>query len=314
MVRSSRSGEFAPYVRFLFGIMTSQSSPGFTTAAHPTPSAPPPCGTPSAKSSSAGGSTPPAACFGISPSEAGFATGIPELDRATGFDGIPRGRVSELTGPPGSGALTLGLRALATALDHGGLAAYVDLPGTFAPTAGAALGLDLSRLVLVRPPDADTALQATATLLRSNAFEALLLDLEVARPRANRWSHLADLAGRGAAGLVVVTASVGPRVTGLPYLASLRLGVACRGWRWQPSRLTQVPVGLTLEVRVLKSRSGTGVQQLVIDCPFLRRSGGSQDALPLDAGASAPRWKRKRTRRGRRSHWRSTRRKLTSGG
>ena len=221
--------------------------------------------------------------FGISPSEAGFATGIPELDRATGFDGIPRGRVSELTGPSGSGALTLGLRALATALDHGGLAAYVDLPGTFAPTASAALGLDLSRLVVVRPPDADTALHATATLLRSNAFEALLLDLEAARPRANRWSHLADLAGRGAAGLVVVTASVGRRVTGLPYLASLRLGVACRGWRWQPSRLTQVPVGLTLEVRVLKSRSDTGVRQLVIDCPFLRRSGGSQDALPLDA-------------------------------
>ena len=221
--------------------------------------------------------------FGISPPEAGFSTGIPALDRATGFDGIPRGRVSELTGPPGSGALTLGLRALATALDHGGLAAYVDLPGTFAPTAGAALGLDLSRLVVVRPPDADTALHATATLLRSNAFEALLLDLEAARPRANRWSHLADLAGRGAAGLVVVTASAGRRVTGLPYLASLRLGVACRGWRWQPSRLIRVPVGLTLEVRVLKSRSDTGVQQLVIDCPFLRRSGGSQDALPLDA-------------------------------
>ncbi len=221
--------------------------------------------------------------FGVSPPEASFATGIPALDQATGFAGIPRGRVSELTGPRGGGALTLGLRTLAAALDHGGLAAYVDLPGTFAPTAGAALSLDLSRLVVVHPPDADAALQATATLLRSNAFEALLLDLEATRPPVNRWSHLADLAGRGAAGLVVVTTSGARRVTGLPYLASLRLGVACRGWRWQRSRLTQVPVGLTLEVRVLKSRSGTGVRRLVIDCPFLRRSGGPQDALPLDA-------------------------------
>ena len=136
--------------------------------------------------------------FGVSPPEAGFSTGIGALDQATGFDGIPRGRLSELTGPTGSGALTLGLRALAAALDGGGLAAYVDLPGTFAPTAGVALGLDLSRLVVVRPPDAETALQAAATLLRSNAFEALLLDLETARPRANRWSQLADLAGRGA--------------------------------------------------------------------------------------------------------------------
>ena len=111
--------------------------------------------------------------FGVSPPEAGFSTGIGALDQATGFHGIPRGRLSELTGPPGSGALTLGLRVLAAALDSGGLAAYVDLPGTFAPTASAALGLDLSRVVVVRPPDAETALQAAATLLRSNAFRGL---------------------------------------------------------------------------------------------------------------------------------------------
>ena len=37
--------------------------------------------------------------FGVSPPEASFATGIPALDQATGFAGIPRGRVSELTGP-----------------------------------------------------------------------------------------------------------------------------------------------------------------------------------------------------------------------
>ena len=73
--------------------------------------------------------------FGVSPREAGFSTGIGALDEATGFDGIPRGRLSELTGAPGSGALTLGWRVLGAALEGGGLAAYVDLPGTFAPTA-----------------------------------------------------------------------------------------------------------------------------------------------------------------------------------
>lgn len=221
--------------------------------------------------------------FGVSPREAGFSTGIGALDQATGFEGIPRGRLSELTGPAGSGALTLGWRVLGAALDADGLAAYVDLPGTFAPTAGVGLGLDLSRLVVVRPPDAETALHAAATLLRSHAFEAVLLDLESARPRGNRWSQLADLAGRGSAGLVVVTAAGSSRVAGLPYLASLRLGVACRGWRWQRSRLTRAPMGLTLEVQVLKSRSGTGVQHLVIDCPFTRRSSGPQDVVPVDS-------------------------------
>ena len=221
--------------------------------------------------------------FGVSPAEAGFSSGIEALDQATGFDGIPRGRLSELTGPPGGGALTLGWRVLGAALEGGGLAAYVDLPGTFAPTAGVAMDLDLSRLVVVRPPDAETALQASATLLRSDAFEAVLLDLESARPRGNRWSQLADLAGRGAASLVVVTAAGSSRVAGLPYLASLRLGVACRGWRWERSRLAQVPMGLTLEVRVLKSRSNTGARQLVIDCPFLRRSDGPQNVVPVDS-------------------------------
>ncbi|MCY3958756.1 MAG: hypothetical protein OXG65_10730 [Chloroflexi bacterium] len=224
--------------------------------------------------------------FGVSPPEAGFSTGSEALDRATGFEGIPRGRLSELTGPPGGGALTLGWRVLGAALDGGGLAAYVDLPGTFAPTAGVAMDLDLSRLVVVRPPDAEMALHASATLLRSQAFEAVLLDLESARPRGNRWSQLADLAGRGAASLIAVTTTGNQRVAGLPYLASLRLGVACRGWRWQRSRLTQVPMGLTLEVRVLKSRSDTGVQHLVIDCPFLRRSDGPQDVVPVDSALS----------------------------
>ncbi|MYD92380.1 MAG: hypothetical protein F4Y02_01535 [Chloroflexi bacterium] len=224
--------------------------------------------------------------LGVSPPEAGFSTGIGELDQATGFEGIPRGRLSELTGPPGSGALTLGLRVLGAALDGGGLAAYIDLPGTFAPTASVAMDLGLSRLVVVHPRDAETALHAAATLLRSHAFEAVLLDLETGRPRASRWSQLADLAGRGAASLIAVTATGSQRVAGLPYLASLRLGVACRGWRWQRSRLTQAPLGLTLEVRVLKSRSDTGVQDLVIDCPFVRRSGGPQDVVPVDPALS----------------------------
>ncbi len=220
--------------------------------------------------------------FGVTPPLASLSTGIPELDRATGFDGIPQGRVSEITGPAASGALTLGLRALAAALDTGGLAACIDLPGTFSPIAGVALGLDLLRLVVVRPPDADTALRAAATLLRSDGFEALLLDLGDARPRANRFAHLADLAGRGGTGVVVVTEHVGPRITGLPYLASLRLGVACRGWRWRRSGLGQLPVGLILDVHILKTRRAMAIQRLTVDCPFLGRRHGPRDDLHLD--------------------------------
>ena len=58
----------------------------------------------------------------------GLATGLLDLDRATGFGGIPRGKLSEITGSRSSGRLTLAMRALAAAVADGGLAAYIDLP------------------------------------------------------------------------------------------------------------------------------------------------------------------------------------------
>ena len=91
---------------------------------------------------------------------AGLAMELPELDRATGFGGVPCGKLTEITGLASSGKLTLALRALATAVRAGGVAAYIDLPGTFYPPAAAAMGIDLERLVVVRPKDEAAAVKA----------------------------------------------------------------------------------------------------------------------------------------------------------
>ena len=221
--------------------------------------------------------------FGVSPSLSSLSTGIPELDSATGFGGIPRGRISELTGPASSGKLTLSLQVLRSALNDGGLVAYIDVPGEFYPAGGVALGLDLSRLVMVCPPNATTALGAAATLLHSDGFDAVLMDLGTAQPHTNCFSNLADLSRRGGTGLIVITECDGTGLTRLSYFTSLRLGVKCRGWRWRCSRMGNVPTGLTLEVRVLKSRNAAGAQGILLDSPFFRRQSGPQDTLRMDA-------------------------------
>src|SRR5262249_59637384 len=48
-----------------------------------------------------------------------WSTGLSAVDRLSGIGGLPRGRVSVLQGPPGSGKLSLGLDLLAHAIrDH----------------------------------------------------------------------------------------------------------------------------------------------------------------------------------------------------
>src|SRR5215210_5945233 len=67
-----------------------------------------------------------------------------------GAHGYLRPNVLELSGPPSCGKLGLALLWLVAA-SQGGLIAVVDLAGTFYPPAAAACGLDLDRLVVVRP-------------------------------------------------------------------------------------------------------------------------------------------------------------------
>ena len=78
------------------------------------------------------------------------ASGWPEVDGLLG-GGFPRGALAELTGGRGSGKTALALSALAKATAEGALAAYVDGRGELYAPAAAALGVDLSRLLIVRP-------------------------------------------------------------------------------------------------------------------------------------------------------------------
>jgi protein ImuA len=136
------------------------------------------------------------------PRRASFAaSGRREIDALLPGGGFPRGALSEIAGGRASGKTAVALSTIAVAVGERGIAAFVDGRGELYPPAAAALGVDLERLLIVRPcargggdaariDGARAALWAAEALLASGAFAAVALDL--ALPRA----HL-----RGAAAL-----------------------------------------------------------------------------------------------------------------
>lgn len=110
--------------------------------------------------------------------------GVPAVD-ALLPGGFPCGALAELRGGPASGKTAVAL-ALVARLPRGALAAFVDGRGELYQPAAAAMGVDLSRLLIVRPPRGEEgqrlALWAAEALLGSGAFAAVAIDAGLARP------------------------------------------------------------------------------------------------------------------------------------
>jgi hypothetical protein len=132
-------------------------------------------------------------------------TGFKALDAALG-GGLARGQLHEIVGPPGAGGTALVRAALATATAAGELCALIDPGGSFDPPPG----IDLERLLWVRPRDPVQALRAAEIALEAR-FSLVALDLgDVSVPRlqaAAPWARLARLAEKhGGALLLLVRA------------------------------------------------------------------------------------------------------------
>jgi protein ImuA len=113
--------------------------------------------------------------------------GRPEIDAVLPDGGFRRGALTELAGGPASGKTAVAL-ALFAALGADELAAFVDGAGELYPPAAAAMGVDLSRLLVIRPEGEArggerglAALWAAEAALASGAFAAVAIDACVAR-------------------------------------------------------------------------------------------------------------------------------------
>ena len=103
-------------------------------------------------------------------------TGSFGLDRGTGIGGIPRGRVTELSGPPSSGKRTLAAHIVAHAQANGGYVAYIDAAHGFSADRLRRCGADLSDLLLAVPESGAEGLTMAELLVQSGGLDAIILD------------------------------------------------------------------------------------------------------------------------------------------
>ena len=101
-----------------------------------------------------------------------WSTGLAQLDRALG-GGIPRGRVTEISGPLAVGKTALLRRLVTQVLHTGAWVAWIDATRTLAPAPFTALG---ARFVVIRPPDRKRCGWTADLLLRSGVFALVVID------------------------------------------------------------------------------------------------------------------------------------------
>lgn len=147
-----------------------------------------------------------------SPRPSTVSSGVAALDTVLPGGGIPRGRLTTISGVPGSGRRSLVIRILTMVQASGRTVAWLDMAGTFAPELAAASGLDLHRLVLLRPPESRTAAIITATVLARSALGALVLADLTVPPALATWLHRRLHRTLPSAGCVLLALPSAPRI------------------------------------------------------------------------------------------------------
>ncbi|MBU0704856.1 MAG: recombinase RecA, partial [Chloroflexi bacterium] len=98
---------------------------------------------------------------------------------------IPRGRVTEVYGPEGSGKTTLAQHIVAEAQKRGGTAAFIDMEHALDPAYAQLCGVDVDDMLISQPDTGEQALEIAETLIRSGAVDIIVVDSVAALvPRA----------------------------------------------------------------------------------------------------------------------------------
>jgi recA bacterial DNA recombination protein len=143
-----------------------------------------------------------------------LSSGLAPLD-ALIDGGIPRGRISEITGRAGSGKTSIAASFASFATQRGEVAAWLDASGSFDPESMAAAGVDLRRMLW-----ASMRTASSSRILPRSRFAA--------GPLARHQSAIVKAAElvleAGGFGLVVV--DFGETVRSFTYASSLRIARA----------------------------------------------------------------------------------------
>lgn len=261
-----------------------------------------------------------------------IATGIAALDSILEGGGVPCGRLTDLSGAPGSGTTTLTRSIVQSALIDKRWVAYIDAGRTLAPADWVELSAT-GRLWIVRPPDSDRGPWCADVLLRSGAFGLVVLDggPHVRRSVFIRLNGLAresqaaflvvrhdeDVAGlMGSALQLRLQRRLNSAASRPAVVAGTGMGGRAERERWRSvSKRMVVPVhGLQRKAAVEPEASASGLAtstRFTIEC-VVRRGGGSEQRtidmdcaidvarrLPEDSGIPDRRGAARRNRQGR---------------
>lgn len=182
-------------------------------------------------------------------------TGLETLDTLLG-GGLPRGTLTEIVGRPSSGRTTLACTLLRAVTAARALAACIDLPDAFDPTHAAGAGVDLARLLWIRPHTPRDALQAAEHVLDAEGFDLVLVDLDDGRPQrpmpASTWMRLARAAARTRTAMVLLG-----REDVAGTFAALRLELERHRVAFEEQGPCPLFTGITCTVHLRKNKLGT---------------------------------------------------------
>jgi RecA/RadA recombinase len=178
------------------------------------------------------------------------------LDRLTGIGGLPRGRLTLLTGGGTCGKLPLALAMLAGATHEFAHAVVIDNRASFDPWALLPFDPDLRSLTVVRL-DSEPAGEAAAALAKAGAGFILLMG-EVPEP----WLGPLE-AGANRSGSVLVGVVDAPG-RAFAHASSLSLGFSRTDWVFERGQL----VGLRTVARCLKNRVAPPLEESELEIRY----------------------------------------------
>ena len=179
------------------------------------------------------------------------------LDHLTGIGGLPRGRLTLLTGIGTCGKHTIAMALLAQATREFAHAVVIDSARQFDPWPMLPFHPDLSTLTVVRAPDPDAAGEAAAALARAGSGFILLIG-EVPEP----WLGPIE-AGAGRSGAVMVGVVDSPG-RAFAHASSLSFAFARTGWIHDRDQL----IGLTAAAHVAKNKLAPPVGESVLEIRY----------------------------------------------
>jgi hypothetical protein len=186
-------------------------------------------------------------------------TMLAPFDRVLG-GGLERGKLIELAGGRSSGRFAVCLAALAAVTGCGEAAALVDLGGHLDPQIAEAAGVDLPRLLWVRPQTLKQAVFAVEVLI-ATGFALVVADLGVhirgRRVGGAAWVRLARSAEAYGAALLVSSPFPITETASAAVVQAHGGSAVWRGKGKAPRLLTRVESALTLEKhrRIITGRS-----------------------------------------------------------